>query len=88
MVRLCPLVMVTVPLTVYVVPQVILFRFTVPAGANKSVSPVSELVQVKLNVAKSIVPAVLVKVVQLTPPPATVVVPALLIVNGPVDFVL
>jgi len=84
---LCPLVIVTVPLTVYV-GQVIVVRFTVPAGANKLVSPVSELVQVKLNVAKSIVPAVLVKVVQLTPLTATVVVPALLIVNAAIVFAL
>ena len=68
-VRLCPLVIVTVPLTVYV-EQVILIRFNVPAGANKLVSPVSELVQIKvLGTSKSIVPAVLVKVVQLIPLP-------------------
>ena len=56
-------------MTVYV-EQVILIRFNVPAGANKLVSPVSELVQIKvLGTSKSIVPAVLVKVVQLIPLP-------------------
>jgi len=74
-------------LTVYV-GQVIVVRFTVPAGPNKSVSPVRALVQVKLNVAKSIVPAAIVKVVQFIPVPATVVVPALLTVNAAVVFPL
>ena len=85
--RLWPTASVTVPLTVYVV-QVILFKFNVPVGANALVAPVRLLVQVKLNVAKSIVPDVLVNVVQLTAL-ATVVVPeVLLIVSGPIVFPL
>jgi len=78
--RLCPTANVTVPLTLYV-GQVILFKFSVPAGPNKLVPPVRALVQVKLNVAKSIVPEVTVNVVQRTASVAVVVPDVLSIVN-------
>ena len=74
-------------MTVYVA-QVMSFKFSVPVGANAPEAPVILLVQVKLYVAKSIVPDVIVNVVQLTAPTAVVVPAVLLIVNEPVDFPL
>jgi len=65
-----------------------LFKFSVPAGANAPAAPVRLLVQVKLYVAKSIVPDVTVNVVQLTAPAAVVVPAVLLIVSAAICLLL
>ena len=77
-----PCVNENAPVTVHVVQVIVPMLFNVPDVY------VAVLEQVKLNVAKSIVPAVIVKVVH-SAAAANVVVPtSLLIINGPVDFPL